>query len=212
MAVVIVFNWMNPQNPISPIIIAIGLVTLSFLAWLINHNLKLINKYCFLMGYLKPLVCIDNICNKSITDVVKNAYDFPPRPSPCWKMYYELGFKNVDTQYNKLNMNLNRLKNFPYWLLCPKNIDLIRHDFTGLFSDTETLYKSLDLTHFDYVIGNRIDFDKIGGLYDDFIQKLKDSQQEFEEIKKDIPKVLTFHEIVYPPSLYSSGGFGSEGF
>lgn len=172
------------------------LAFISLIRFSIERKFNLVKKYCSLMGYLEPLVCIGNTCNKTISNVVKDAYAFPPRPSPCWKIYFELSFKNVDTQFNKLNTNLNKLKNFPYWLLCSKNTDLIRHDFTELFSDMETLYKSLYLTRYDYTIGNGIDFVEIGNVYNDFVQKLKDSRQEFEEIKNDIPKISTFQELL----------------
>ncbi len=184
--VVIVFDLVNPQNQIPPVIVAITLVVLvvwAILKWSLDRNFNLIKEYNALMPFLKKID--DTLSPTSIWGQISGLNQLTE--DSIWKDYfYEKGIE-LNNAFNNLSNDLHKNNN-SYKLLNKQVRPDIKQKFLNLVVDNYKLYiKFIEFVNTKNISKNSFPFDRIKKAHEDFFNALNNVRMNFPEIKENFP-------------------------
>lgn len=158
-----------------------------FLIWYLirfslERKLALIKEYKSLMNPLGELSRKNSNCSKRIFFHVELQNKNLLR---CWQNYYNLKSEDIDTIFNSLNAELDKVISNPYLLLNKNKSSSITKDFRYIAKETEILYDELN----KMIKTEKASFDTnaIKKTFQDFIHALNIARNNnnFPEIKNE---------------------------
>jgi len=191
MVVIYVFDWIFPNNLISPIIIVVGLLALIIWivlrGWVIQNKLDLINEYNLLTSLLETLD--DTMSPDSIKSLVLSL---KTPVSPFYKDHFDKCGDYLNEEYIDLNKSLKEIIHNPYRLLIGKALTDNRNKFKRLVIKNYNIYNEFIVMLDDKKISKSLfDFAKLNYLYTNFFYSLNmsgnKSNPNLKEIRQDFP-------------------------